>query len=351
MVITYKEVHNKFKLNGVHLSKELLCKLALDYINDSEVSNVYIGRFLLDWFDENSFVMVQTSGTTGIPKAIKIDKQAMVFSALATGDFFDLLPGNTALLCMSTKYIAGKMMLVRAMILGLALDVVTPNSNPLQNNTTIYDFVAMVPLQFEHSISKLHQIRKLIIGGAKLEYSQKQMAKEIKTQIYETYGMTETITHIAAKSITDDFFSTLPNITVAVDNRNCLVINAPNISKEKIVTNDIVSLRSSTSFKWLGRFDNVINSGGVKLFPEQIEEKLQHLITNRFFIAAEPDKQLGERIVLIIESAEKIDVSPKLFDVLDKYERPKAVYFVSNFEVTETNKINRINSMNKTRVV
>jgi len=306
---------------------------------------------LLNWFDKSTFLEVQTSGTTGKPKIIRIEKQAMVNSALATGDFFKLQPGNKALLCLSADYIAGKMMLVRALILGLELDTVAVSSFPFQNVSKQYDFVAMVPLQVENSLLQLYLVKKLIIGGATVNSFIKSELKELSIEIFETYGMTETITHIAAKKVNEDNFRTLPNVAVSIDDRNCLVIKAPKISKDIIVTNDIVDLISESEFRWLGRIDNVINSGGIKLFPEQIEEKLQNKIANRFFISAIKDDFLGQKVVLIIESKEADKLEVEVFEGLSKFETPKKIFYVDTFEESASNKINRIKTLKKIKVV
>ena len=148
---TFRNVHNLFKLNGFHLNKEDLCRVAYSFIKEGKDYEIPVGDFLLDWFDSKSFIEMVTSGSTGIPKKIKVDKQAMVNSALATGDFFELSPGEKAFHCLPVQYIAGKMMFVRAFIIGLDIDFVAPSSHPMKNNTTKYDFVAMVPLQAQNS--------------------------------------------------------------------------------------------------------------------------------------------------------------------------------------------------------
>lgn len=336
----YKSIHNRFKINGFTLDRDEIFQLAFTLIREGDDFEIEAGIFLMDWFDDHSYVDTQTSGTTGTPKMIRISKQAMVYSAIATGDFLGLQPGNTALHCLPCRFIAGKMMLVRAIILGLEMDLVSPKGNPIPNKHKVYDFAAMVPLQVEHALSQLNQIKKLIVGGAKIAPSLVSQLQHCETEVYETYGMTETITHIAAKKIDEDYFQTLPNVTVSIDDRSCLVIEAPNILEEKIVTNDIVQLLSPTGFQWLGRFDNVINSGGVKLFPERIEEKLQQAFSVPFFIASEYDEHLGEKVILVVES-EEFSLSATIFDVLEKYEKPKKVYFTPNFSRTETGKINR----------
>ena len=338
--LTQNNVHNYFKLNGYHLNAKDLCRIAYSFIKEGDAYEQSIGEFFLDWFDKKDYIEMTTSGTTGMPKLVRLKKQAMIQSALATGDFFDLKPGDKALLCLPTQFIAGKMMLVRSLILGLELDVISPSLHPLELNTTTYDFVAMVPLQVQNSIAGLSKVRKLIIGGAKLDSALEEKLLPLKTEIYETYGMTETITHIAAKRLGDSVFSILPNVKISQDDRQCLVINVATISDEPIVTNDLVELLNEQQFKFLGRIDNVINSGGVKLIPEQIEAKLIGKINSRFFVTGLPDTNLGEKLVLVIEG-EKQEFEPEFFDVLGKYEKPKEIVFVSKFKEKENGKLLR----------
>ncbi|MEN9488178.1 MAG: hypothetical protein RL494_443 [Bacteroidota bacterium] len=338
--IAYTNVHNKFKLNGYHLDKDDLCRVAYSFIKEGKDFEKPVGDFILDWFDSKHYLEIKTSGTTGEPKIIKVQKQAMVNSALATGDFFELQPGNTILNCLPVKYIAGKMMFVRAFILGLEMDFVAPSSNPMKRNKNNYDFVAMVPLQAENSIAQLNQIKKLIVGGAKVNDTLEKKLAKSKCTVFETYSMTETVTHIAAKKIGQKAFTVFPNITISQDDRNCLVISALDLDVENIATNDIVELVARNQFIWLGRQDNVINSGGIKLIPEQIEAKLSEKLTSRFFVAGIPDEKLGEKLLLFIEGA-PFELDASIFDSLDKYEKPKEIKFIPHFAETETGKIKR----------
>ena len=338
--ITYMNVHNYFKLNGFHLDRKDLCRVAYSFIKEGEEYEKSVGDFILDWFDTKSYLELNTSGTTGTPKIIRIEKQAMVNSALATGDFFNLNPGDKALHCLPTKYIAGKMMFVRSFILGLDMDFVAPSSHPLLHNDTKYDFVAMVPLQAQNSLLELKNVKKMIVGGAKMSKSLEKSLLKLKTETYETYGMTETITHIAAKKIGEKYFTILPNIKIYKDDRNCLVIDAPKISNETIVTNDLVELINENQFGYLGRIDNVINSGGIKLIPEQIEDKLSNKIHSRFFVTGIHDPVLGEKVIVVIEG-EKQELDESTFDDLDKYEKPKEIFYVSKFIETQNGKIKR----------
>lgn len=343
--IDYNNVHLNFKWNGVSLDKNGLLALADDFIKQGQDFERITGQFILDWFDINSFIIVTTSGTTGIPKKIQIDKQAMVFSALATAEFFDLKSGNRVLNCLSTNYIAGKTMLIRSMVLGFEMDFVEPTSNPLKNNAKVYDFVAMVPLQVENSIKELINVRKLIIGGAKINLNLKNQLLKIPTLVYETYGMTETITHVAAKKISNNYFSVLPNVTISTDTRDCLVIDVPRISSSKIITNDVVNIMNNSQFELLGRIDNVINSAGVKLFPEQIENKLAHKIHSRFFVIGIPEEQYGEQLALVIEG-DPIVFENDFFNELLPFEKPKTILFAPNFLETESGKVKRKATLN-----
>lgn len=343
------QFHENFKLNGVSFSSEE------ELVAFSRTISNSIAKFLSDWFHQKDFVTVQTSGSTGKPKPIQLKKEFMKNSALATGTFFNLKEKTVALLCLSTDYIAGKMMLVRALTLGWQLDVVKPESNPLKDIEKQYDFSAMVPLQLRSSLNELHKIDKLIVGGGVVTADLIAAIQNISTKVFATYGMTETITHIAVKKLNDlplmaesrSVYKTLPNILLSKDDRNCLVIEAPKVTIEKIVTNDVVNIVSKTTFEWLGRIDNVINSGGVKLHPEKIEEKLSEIIEQRFFVSGIKDEVLGEKLILIIEDVTSIGVESFLLSKikkessLSKFEIPKAVYFLPQFIETGTKKIQR----------
>ncbi len=354
--VLYHFIHPEFKLNGESFERNRLLNLANRYIKEGEPYEGEIGVFLLDWLDSEDFVEVKTSGSTGAPKILRVRKQFMVNSALTTGHFFDLPAGTTALLCLPVSYIAGKMMLVRALILGWDLNMPPPKSNPLDHIFKRFDFCAMTPFQLDNSLNRLHLIKKLIVGGGALSCHIQNLVQGIRTKVYETYGMTETVSHIAARRINGKKerkspipFKTFPNITISTDERNCLVINAPRISDEIIVTNDIVEILTYKKFIWKGRIDNVINSGGIKIHPEEVEKKLEKIILHRFFITSLPDDSLGEKLVLFVEvefSEETLQLLTRQIGSLKslhKYEIPKKIYFVEKFEETHSGKINRIN--------
>lgn len=345
------KIHKNFKLNGITFNS------VEELLSYSKGLSPSINRLFKNWFDASKTIKVQTSGSTGTPKSIALKKEYMINSAKATGTFFNLNENTTALLCLSADYIAGKMMLIRALTLGWHLDVIEASSNPLQGVDKTYDFSAMVPMQVYHSLTDLYKVRKLIVGGGAVDTNLLIKLQSVSTEIFATYGMTETITHIAVKRLNKfslnesksmhSVYRILPNVNISIDTRKCLVITAPKVSDEKIITNDLVEIVSEKEFKWLGRVDNVINSGGVKLIPELIEEKLSEIILQRYFVIGVPDELLGEKLILIVEkgnsdiTSSEIENSILKLKSLQKFEIPKEIYFLKKFVDTETKKIQR----------
>ncbi len=354
------KIHEKFTINGNEgLNAESIKLIALSFIKGGEVYEQEVGHFLIDWLSEKDHIVVKTSGSTGKPKKINVRKEHMINSAKATGKFFKVEEDSTALLCLPANYIAGKMMLVRAMVLGWRIDLVPPKTNPLDTLYKQYDFCAMVPLQLDNSLNRLHLIKKLIVGGGPVSENLKELIQGVSTKIFETYGMTETVSHIAARRVNPKkkdkkearFFKALPNISLGVDERNCLIVKAPQLNDQTIVTNDVVELKTYKKFLWKGRYDNVINTGGVKLYPEEIETKLQLLIGNRFFVIGTPDNALGDRLILIIEGdydkIAKTNLQEGLSNLktLTKYEIPKEIYFLPQFVETDNGKVQRAKTL------
>ena len=338
---SYKHPHSAFKLEGVFYDRIGLSSLAKRLISKGEDYQVSLGVFIAQWIDSSPEISLQTSGSTGSPKTVLMSKQAMVNSAIATGKYFKLNPGNSALSCLPFEYIAAKMMFVRAYVLGLELDCILPSSNPFETVSKNYDFCAMVPLQLENSIDYLHHIKTLIVGCTKLSKALKYKLTKSPSTIYETFGMTETVSHIAVKNISksSSFFEVLPSVSIEIDNRNCLKIYAPHLVSNPIQTNDIVKLNSSTSFEWIGRYDTIINSGGIKIAPEQLEQKLEGFIKERFFISSQKDNTLGEIVVIIIERS--VPYETLNFEILEPRRRPKRIYYVDMFKETVSGKIKR----------
>lgn len=313
----------------------------------------FITSFLKSYLSDGKSIQVSTSGSTGKPKLIKIEKDKMVASALATIKYFDLKPDQKVLLCLPTQFIAGKMIWVRSLVGNLEVVVARPTSNPVKNLNYIIDFAAMTPHQVSIALKenpeKFDLIKQLIIGGGPVGADLHSRLQILRTQCYATYGMTETITHVAVKKLNgpeaSDHFEGIGNITFELGIQDNLVINVPNLSDQPIVTNDIIKLIDPKHFEWLGRLDFVINSGGVKLFPEQIEKKLAGTMLQNFYVWKESDEVLGEKMILIVEGKE--EEFSHHFESLTKIEQPKAIYFIGQFEYTPTGKLDRNKTFRK----
>lgn len=307
--------------------------------------------FLEEWFSEKTGVNVQTSGSTGIPKIFEIEKKKMINSAVMTCNFLGLEEGDTALLCLPVEYISGKMMIVRSIERRLKLRITEPSLKPVENLEEEIDFCAMTPLQVENSLEKLHLIKNLIIGGAAVSESLKNkiLQKNLSTsnRIFETYGMSETLSHIALKQLLpeqEDYFTVFENVSISLDDRGCLKIFAPNVNVEELQTNDLVDVKDGKQFKFLGRIDNVINSGGAKIFPETLEVLVKKELPNEAVFIGLPDESLGQKLILVIEGGESDEVIRKISGIpFEKnFHKPKEIIFINEIPRTPNGKVNRI---------
>ena len=250
--------------------------VSIEYCTKDPVLKEKVDRFVKDWYSSSATVQIMTSGSTGQPKIINIQKEFMIKSAQMTGEFLKLQPGINALLCLPVTTIAGAMMVVRSIVLDLHLIVADVVSDPLTNIEVNINFAAMVPMQAQRTLEispiKFSNISKIIIGGGGISPSLDRLISDCDNECYHTFGMTETISHIAMRRISDvsSSYKTLPGVQVS-SNENALVINAPNIGVHNLETNDIVEIINEHSFNWIGRSDFAINSGGIKIHPEQIE--------------------------------------------------------------------------------
>lgn len=315
-----------------------------------------IWSFILKWFSNDESIAVTTSGSTGKPKSIELSKEKMIESAKATISFFNLEKGNSALLCLPVKYIAGKMMIVRALVGGMNLEFVEPASSPDLSGFTQIDFAAMTPMQAiklvqtTNSIRNLQKVKKLILGGSALPAKLEEKLQGLKTEIWQTYGMTETITHIALRKVNgknhSGWYQTLPGVHVEASVNDRLQISYPKIGIEKMLTNDVAEFNQQGQFKILGRFDSVVNSGGVKLYPEAIEKKIESLFETAFFLTGTPDEILGEHLVLVVEGLEPdsktySSLKDKLKTKLSGFEVPKEIIFRTKLKRTGNGKLIR----------
>jgi O-succinylbenzoic acid--CoA ligase len=333
-----------FHINGARFPSPLRKPSAL---KDTLAMEVF--ELIEEWQISDRFKLT-TSGSTGAPKPIYHSKKAIIQSARGTADFFSLKEGTKALCCLPLKKIAGRMMLYRSLVNHWELTVQHPEGNPLKTAKP-YDFVALTPFQAHQVIKEnpaaLNQVKTVILGGAKVDSVLIEALQSFNCAVWETYGMTETLTHIAAKQIspyTQEAFHCLPSIEVRVNKEDQLCISSPYFSE--IITNDVVQLIDKHTFQLLGRKDFVINSGGLKLFPEQIESKLMGVIEDRFYITKSPHETLGEQVTIVIESSPYQQHQLEKFKsaitrLLSKFEVPKKYVFLPHFEETTTGKIIR----------
>lgn len=313
-----------------------------------------LDEFLNEWHNPEPLLRVKTSGSTGTPKEMLVEKERMRRSARLTCGFLGLKAGDTALLCMSVDYIAGKMMVVRAEQCGLRLISVPPSNHPLATlPDTPIDFAAMIPSQVYCSLGvpeereRLRQIRHLIIGGGAVSAELEAELRDFPGNVWSTYGMTETLSHIALRRLSGPeasaWYTPFAGVSVTATDEGCLIIDAPNVCSEPLVTNDIAELdRDGRRFRILGRRDNVICSGGVKLQIEQIEAQLQPHLHQPFAISKRPDPKFGEVAVLVVEGQADHDAIIAICrEQLPAYSVPKQIITVGRIPLTETGKIAR----------
>lgn len=315
--------------------------------------------FLAEWHNDSPTVLVHTSGSTGKPKPMLVEKRRMQASARITCRFLGLHEGDTALLCMPLDYIAGKMMVVRALTCGLQLVSVPPSSHPLATShlspfPSRIDFAAMVPLQVWNSLQvpeerhRLMHIRHLIIGGGAIDQALASQLADFPHQVWSTYGMTETLSHIALRRLNgpeaSDWYTPFDGVALSLTDEGCLVINAPAVHEGPLVTNDIAELSppatadSPRRFRILGRKDNVVCSGGIKIQIEEVERLLRPHLHVPYMITKAPDEKLGEQVVLLTESKTVGDVLALCRLHLPKYWVPRRILSVDRLPLTETGK-------------
>lgn len=305
-----------------------------------------VSEFIAEWENGLPYVKAHTSGSTGKPKEIKLLKSDMATSAKATNKFFGITERSVLGVPLSMDYIAGKMMCVRAIVSGAKL-IEMPVSNVVIIDRH-YDLLAVVPSQVDSLLDQkavAENIGALIIGGAALSDKRKGalISKGIRT--YVTYGMTETCSHVALHDISDgeDVYRALPGITFDVDARSCLAIRSDNMSFGRLTTNDMVRLIDERTFTWLGRYDNMINSGGIKIAAEELESILSEYIDVPFCITARIDEKWGEAPVLVFEGekANEESIVAKIRQINGLRVRPKTALAVKELPKTANGKLDR----------
>lgn len=323
------------------------------------------------WLSEQASFLLHTSGSTGTPKPIALTRLQMRVSAQLTGQVLDLQAGDPALVCLNIRYIAGIMMLVRGLELGLPMTILEPTNNPLASLNPKGPpvlFTAFVPLQLQtildtaasDDLAILNGMKAILVGGAATSPALEKALQPIEAPVYATYGMTETVSHIALRRLNgpqrSDVFTALPGVTLGTDERGCLHITSAATNFERIQTNDVVELLDPVRFRLLGRADMVINSGGVKVQPEAVERIAQDVLAAygsrpRLFVAGLPDERLGQRVVAFVEQSLPQQLTPDsgpwravqeaIRRQLGPYSVPKELILVPAFAETPTGKIDR----------
>ena len=316
-------------------------------------------EFLAEWHNDSPTMLVHTSGSTGKPKPMLVEKRRMEASARMTCDFLGLSEGDTALLCMSLDYIAGKMMVVRSLVRGLRLVCVEPSGEPLKGlfrpllaspnlrEEMSIDFAAMVPMQVWNTLQvpeqreRLMLIRQLIIGGGAIDDALAAELRSFPHAVWSTYGMTETLSHIALRRLNGpeatEWYTPMTGVSLSQTADGCLVVDAPAVHDGPLVTNDIVELSPDGRFRVLGRKDNVICSGGLKIQAEEVERLLRPYIHVPYLISKRSDPKFGEVVVLLIEG-DAAEARLVCENVLPKYWQPKHYVHVLQIPLTETGK-------------
>ncbi len=305
--------------------------------------------FSEEWQNAEPTMTVHTSGSTGKPTAMTVEKKRMAASARLTCDTLGLHRGDTALLCLPLDYIAGKMMAVRSLVQGLKLTAVAPSSHPFATLTYAPHFVAMTPMQLHETLqvprekALLWRVGCLIIGGGSILPRLEAALQNFPGKAWSTYGMTETLSHIALRRIDgkarSDAYQPMPGVGISLAADGCLVVDAPHVCEHPLHTNDLAELLSDGSFQIIGRKDNVVCSGGLKLHLEDLEERLSGLNVP-FLLTAVPDEQLGEALTLLYEDATAHVNEIKAFvaERLSRYERPRHYFRIAQIPLTETGK-------------
>lgn len=321
--------------------------------------------FCREWTAGREEFVLHTSGSTGTPKPIQLSRRQMAASAHLTGQTFGLVRGDRALVCLNIRYIAGIMMLVRGLELGLPMTVIEPSADPLValgSDEAVFDFAAFVPLQLRTLLERsaetvpwLDTMKAILVGGAAVDPALTDALQRVNAPVYSTYGMTETVSHIAVRRVNgpgaSTLFTALNGVTIGLDERSCLNITAAATDFACIQTNDVAELLDSRHFRILGRADSIINTGGVKIQPEQVEEVVGKELARmgtaaRFFVYGMPNERLGQQVFLFLEETdltenESLQVKKAVREALGSYAVPRQIRTLPQFHETPTGKIDR----------
>jgi len=347
-----KALADSLTLNGTTYKSHELKKLAEFAVSktDTPAWSRELFIFILEWLNDSEYILQESSGTTGRKKKIPLAKKSMQLSAGMTLRYFGLRAGQTSLLCLPASYIAGRMMLIRSMLGGLNLYLAEPSLAPDAASFPPVDFSAMVPAQVIHLLNDSNDqlsIRTLLIGGAEIPDDLVRRAENLPGSVYATFGMAETCSHVALRKLNrpgeGKEYRALPGVELSTDDRNCLVIRAPWLN-EPVNTNDLADCAAPGSFVWLGRYDNLINSGGVKVVPEEIESRIKAETGLNTIVVGLPHPILGQKVILVMLKEDQLtgeSIVKPVLDTLPAPQQPKEIRFVDRFPLNRSYKTDR----------
>lgn len=317
-----------------------------DMITSDSILTSEAQSFIDTWLNDNGYIIAHTSGSTGKPKEIRLSKTDMLMSAKSTNRFFGIGKESTLLLPLSLDYIAGKMQIVRAIAAGCRIIVEKPTSLPFTWYRGECTMLPIVPSQLDGLMGSYiaRAAEHILIGGAPLSPTQEHTVLKKRMNVYISYGMTETCSHVALRKAGERKYHGLAGFTFDTDNRGCLIIKSSTMSFGKLATNDVVKPHDAQSFEWLGRYDNVINSGGIKIHPEEIERVMQPLLPQgtTAYVTSRVDKWLGEEVVIVTDNPNLNNgLLDQLKEQLPRYQAPRAIIF-QLIQRTPTGKIIRV---------
>lgn len=334
-----------FKYRGIQLNGRFIQYVELNDLVGNDSFETEVISYCRQLFDQKDTTTIQSSGSTGTPKVMEFQKSALIQSASATNDYFGLNSQSQTLLSLPIVYVAAKLMVVRAIIGGYNLITVSPTANPLYGINEPISFIPMTPHQVKSVLTEspeaFEKIETVLLGGGEVSLELKDQLSTLSPTFYAGFGMAETLTHFALSKISgkeETIYTALPDVAIEQDERGCLTIDRPGVTDGKLITNDLIEL-TPEGFKWLGRIDNLINSGGIKIIPDEVEKVLKPKIDSNFFVAGIPDSVLGQKVVLFIEGVEHPDLDE--IDFPNAYQKPKEIIHVEKFLHTASGKIRR----------
>lgn len=335
-----------------------------DFPVATSVFEMEVFRFCSEWNEGKAEFQFHSSGSTGVPKSIVLTRTQLISSAQLTGQWLSLAPRDVALMALPVQYIAGAMVLVRALVLDLDVLLVDPCQNPLEQVQDLsIQLASFVPTQWATILnSNIHvqaifsKAKGVLIGGASLDTNLEKATVALDLPIYHTYGMTETVSHVAYRDLHEEspYFHCLPGVEIQLNTQGCLMVQGPMTAEQWIETNDLVHMVDEYTFEFVGRADRVINSGGKKIFPDLVENWVRRFYGQKkwkgeILLVGLPDSFYGQKAVLFTTMDLSEEEKNQLIDFLKEHlaseDCPKAIVFRPRFELLGNGKIDALKTV------